>query len=146
MDGHRKTLYSKQALSGEFYQSHHGYTIKTTVKMARKEMMKSKTIDSATALYLFHHVFLPSHLPQESDFTPEREMLLIQTTRDSLGELGRRVDAELADSIKVAEATMDYMLRAHKPLHDTISIDELELCSILQELSESGMLVATLHS
>ncbi|EQB50810.1 hypothetical protein CGLO_09731 [Colletotrichum gloeosporioides Cg-14] len=105
--------------------------------MAHGETTKSKTIDSATALYLFHHVFLPSHLPQESDFTPEREISLMQITRDSLGELGRHMDAGHADSIKAARVTMDYMLRAHRPLQGTVSIDELQLCSILQELSDS---------
>ncbi|KAJ0357738.1 hypothetical protein COL154_009849 [Colletotrichum chrysophilum] len=104
--------------------------------MAFENLANSETTPDAIALYLFHHIFLPSRLPQQSDFSPHNELALLTLVCQSLSEFKRHLGPEIARSVEIASVAMQHMLQVHTPLHDAIAIDEQSLHKILSTLPE----------
>ncbi|KAF5494312.1 hypothetical protein CGCS363_v009327 [Colletotrichum siamense] len=104
--------------------------------MTFENLANSETTPKAIALYLFHHIFLPSRLPQQSDFTPHNELALLTLICQSLSEFKRHIGPEIARSVEIASVAMQHMLQVHTPLHDAIAIDEQSLYKILSTLPE----------
>ncbi|KAH0439221.1 hypothetical protein CcaCcLH18_03016 [Colletotrichum camelliae] len=115
---------------------YHQNITKSSINMAFENMADSETTPEAFALYLFHHVFLPTHLPQQNDSTPHNELSLLTLICESLSEFKRHLEPEIARSVEKASVAMQNMLQVHKPLQDAMTIDEESLHRILSTLSE----------
>lgn len=99
--------------------------------------LDDKRMSCESALYLVHHIFLPSYLPQADDFTCEREVALLQCTHDALVKFSN-IENETSRPAKMATAMMRAMIRIHKPLEKTTAIDEGELIKMLRHLRDVG--------
>jgi hypothetical protein len=87
------------------------------------------------SLYLFHHVFLPPKLPQEDDYDPGCEMLLLDMVINALREFRDQVTSQPA-GIVTAVITMVARLRGTCGFHG--DVNEAELKKALVKLDIEG--------
>ncbi|PYH42617.1 uncharacterized protein BP01DRAFT_404617 [Aspergillus saccharolyticus JOP 1030-1] len=100
--------------------------------MATSSSVKDQGMPLEQCLYLFHHVFLPPRLPQEEDYRPELDILLLTTVIDALHGFRRN-----APVCHVGTLTMviQMMLRFRKILGIQGELNEDELRQAFRNLS-----------
>jgi hypothetical protein len=86
-------------------------------------------------LYLVHHVFLPPKLPQEDDYKPEHELVLLEKCIEALQQFKVYVSDSEADSIAAAATMVTRLAQTCGPNGD---VDEKELRSALTQLYTDG--------
>ena len=87
-------------------------------------------------VYMIHHIFLPPELPQEDDFDPQHERILLDTTSDALRMFKTAAEYGQRDIIESIRAMIDN-LRILRD--DSGAIDSGKFESALQELPQRGM-------
>ncbi|KAK2043072.1 hypothetical protein LZ31DRAFT_622187 [Colletotrichum somersetense] len=99
-------------------------------------------MSSQLVLYLIYHIFLTPQLPQEDDFTVENENALVQCICDTITKFREFVPNEMKEIVQVAAGMMYDMARVHKPMNDTVAVDEGKLLEMLHELSQIERVIA----
>ena len=87
-------------------------------------------------MYMIHHTFLPPELPQEDDFDPQYESILLDTTSDALQMFKAVAEYGQQDIIESVRAMIGN-LRISRD--DSGAINEGKFESALRELPERGM-------
>ena len=92
--------------------------------------------------YLIHHVFLPPKLPQQDDFTNDKQPLLTGTIANAFEEFRRLPLTETEDSTGRLSSAVGHL----KLIHDgTSAIDETKLKTALLELPQNGRSTLPVH-
>lgn len=94
-----------------------------------------------SVLYLVYHIFLTPQLPQGDDFSAENENALLQCLQNALTKYCDLVSNDMKKIAEVAAGMANAMFCVHRPLGDTIGVDEGKLLNMLHELSKTGMLL-----
>ena len=93
----------------------------------------------AAIIYMIHHIFLPPKLPQEDDFDPQHEKILLNTVGDTLRTFKAAAGYGQRDIIESVSAMMENL----KIVRDESgAINEKKLGSTLRKLSQTGMISA----
>jgi len=87
-------------------------------------------------MYMIHHIFLPPELPQEDDFDPQHERILLNTTSDALQMFNAAAGYGLQGIIESVIAMMDNLRIVRGDLG---AISEGKLESALRKLPKRGM-------
>jgi hypothetical protein len=87
-------------------------------------------------MYIIHHIFLPSKLPQEDDFNPQHESILLDTTSHALQMFKAAVGYGQQGIIESVIATINNLRIVRD---DSGFINEGELQSALRKLPKNGM-------
>ena len=88
-----------------------------------------------SALYLFHHIFLPPKLPQEDDYNPEYELILLDEVIKALRGLCAMEPPKKSEAF-ASVGEMIGRLRNVCDLDGNVSAHALE--SVLADLDEDG--------
>ncbi|KAL3412906.1 hypothetical protein V8F44DRAFT_645694 [Aspergillus fumigatus] len=105
--------------------------------------MSSQKMRSETSLYLVHHIFLPPKLPQEDDYKPEYELMLLEKCVEALQQFKVYVSDSEADSIAAAVTMVTRLAHICGPNGD---VDEKEFRNALTQLyTEGGILPVYVH-
>ncbi|KAF7592481.1 hypothetical protein BBP40_000216 [Aspergillus hancockii] len=105
--------------------------------------MSSQKMCLEANLYLVHHVFLPPKLPQEDDYKPEYELVLLEKCIEALQQFKVYVSDSDADSIAAAATMVTRLAQTCGPNGD---VDEKELRIALTQLyTEGGILPVYVH-
>ena len=86
--------------------------------------------------YMIHHIFLPPELPQEDDFDPQHERILLDTISDALQMFKTAAEYGQQDIIESVRVMIGH-LRISRD--DSGAIDEGKFESALRELPKRGM-------
>lgn len=92
------------------------------------------TTKSDTLLYIFHHVFLPSKLPQQDDYKAQNEKSLLSTTIDGLIAWKNCTEIAHHGQADVAISTIRNLQRAYSATDGVL--DESEVLNLLTQLTE----------
>ncbi|KAK1673137.1 hypothetical protein BDP55DRAFT_634371 [Colletotrichum godetiae] len=93
-----------------------------------------------TDLYIIQHVFLPPQLPQADDFSPENESALVQFVKDSVADFYEHVPSSQKASVRIAIGLMEAMMCVHRPLGDTVAIDQHSLLERLMSMAVNDII------
>ncbi|KAI1822778.1 hypothetical protein F4861DRAFT_371113 [Xylaria intraflava] len=88
----------------------------------------------AEFLYVYHHLFLPSKLPQQDDYNPEFERVLLSTAINGLTVWKDYVEPTCRGQADAAISMLYNMQRAYLPISD--SLNNTELLQLLNQLTE----------
>lgn len=97
--------------------------------------MSSQKMRSEASLYLVHHIFLPPKLPQEDDYKPEYELMLLEKCVEALQQFKVYVSDSEADSIAAAVTMVTRLAHICGPNGD---VDEKEFRNALTQLYTEG--------
>ena len=87
-------------------------------------------------MYMIYHIFLPPELPQEDDFDPQYEKIMLDTTSDALQMFKAAAENGQHDIIESVRA----MIGNLRNLRDDLgTINEGKFESALRELPKRGM-------
>ena len=87
-------------------------------------------------MYLIHHTFLPPELPQQDDFDPRRELILLDTVSDALQRFRFAAEHDQRDIVESVSAMLGNLTVVRD---DSGAINERNLQSALQMLPDRGM-------
>ncbi|KAH1900111.1 hypothetical protein KXV57_008631 [Aspergillus fumigatus] len=100
--------------------------------------MSSQKMCLEANVYLVHHVFLPPKLPQEDDYDPEYELVLLEKCIEALEQFKGYVSGPEADSIAAAALMITRLAQIFGPHGD---VDEKKFRNALAQLyTEGGIL------
>lgn len=97
--------------------------------------MSSQKMCLEANVYLVHHVFLPPKLPQEDDYDPEYELVLLEKCIEALEQFKGYVLGLEADSIAAAALMITRLARIFGPHGD---VDEKKFRNALAQLYTEG--------
>ena len=85
---------------------------------------------------MVHHIFLPPKLPQEDDFDPRHERVLLKTTSNALQMFKGVAEYGQQEIIESVSTMMDNLRIVHD---ESGAVDQGKLEISLRKLSQSGM-------
>ena len=86
-------------------------------------------------MYLFHHLFLPRKLPDEDDYSPEGERMLLGVTTRALERFKESTGDDDAQGI---DLVLDMIRQLDTLLDSRGALDEEQLEQALSTLCKSG--------
>lgn len=87
-------------------------------------------------LYLFNHIFLPGKLPQQDDYNPAYEIVLLDKVIEALRQFKNHVSLQEADCCSIV---ITMVTRLRKTYNNHGGVDKAELTKALMGLSSEGM-------
>lgn len=88
-------------------------------------------------MYMIHHVFLPPCTPQQDDYSPKNEIILLDTVSEAIKAFGECAGDDQKDIIQFIGYMMDYLRKVRDASGE---ISEVELGRALGMLFEKGMI------
>lgn len=99
----------------------------------------ARGISRDAILYMFHHVFLPANVPQEDDYNPEYEALLLDRVIESLCRFKERAPSQHADTL---DSITTMITRLRTICESQGYVNERELGKALTQLDTEGTIFA----
>ncbi|KAI0970201.1 hypothetical protein F4678DRAFT_462427 [Xylaria arbuscula] len=93
-------------------------------------------METDTLLYIYHHLFLPLHLPQENDYKAERDSVLLSAAIDGLQLWRKCMNPTHCEQADAAICTIRNMQRAYSARDG--SLTEPDILGLLKELTEAS--------
>lgn len=95
---------------------------------------------SIATQYLINHVFLPPKLPSRCDLDAAHEVMLVQTTLDSLSSFRAVAADDQRRAVDDAIRLLRNFLDVHEPGEDALAVNQLKLEDAIQRLDKMGRL------
>ena len=93
-------------------------------------------MSSDEMMYLINHLFLPLHLPQSDDGSPENDKSLLALVKASLEEFEQYASTGDKSTVALMKASLNSFIFIHDDHDNTVSQERLK--SKLLELATNG--------
>ena len=104
--------------------------------LSQDDMSHRLRLSHGALMYLIHHMFLPPNVPQEDDFNPEYEMILLDLVAKVLLRFKECLEHDQHDSIEPIIAMVTSLMTVHSSFNNAVC--EQELGGALKHLCKKG--------